>query len=317
MADGKWITDLAPQMPLLEAAHRVVEVRLQVVRDHLPRVLQDAHRDTEHVHQLRVSTRRADAALRIFADCLPKRVYKQARRHLQKLRRAAGAARDWDVFRLHLLEWEKHQPEADRIGLDFLIGYAVGQRSAVNECLLDTCNRQFPKFAAFIQKTVSELRSPESPDRQTLGELARFLLTELHQEMARLAAGDLENYDHLHQVRIAGKRLRYAMEIFAPCFDPAFKDSLYPRIEEMQEILGRANDSHVASCRLADLRDQLRNLLGAGWNRFAVGLRNLLRHHQRRVPLERRSFLRWWQRWQLDGATSLPQFSPSQSPSAD
>jgi CHAD domain-containing protein len=49
-----------------------------------------------------------------------------------------------------------------------------------------------------------------------------------------------------HRVRILGKRLRYAMEIFADCFPPEFNEQYYPTVEEMQEILGRANDSHVA-----------------------------------------------------------------------
>src|SRR4051794_33720985 len=103
MAEGKWISDLKPQSPLAEAARHVLFVRLQVVKDHLPRATLEADRDIEYVHQLRVGTRRADAALRIFKACLPKKVHRKARRRLRKLRRAAGAARDWDVFLADLL----------------------------------------------------------------------------------------------------------------------------------------------------------------------------------------------------------------------
>ena len=46
--------------------------------------------------------------------------------------------------------------------------------------------------------------------------------------------------------RIGAARLRYAMEVFADCFPPPFREVLYPMVEEMQEILGRANDSQVA-----------------------------------------------------------------------
>src|SRR5262249_55834949 len=97
MAEGKWISDLKPGSPLAEAARHVLFVRLQVVKDCLPRAALEADRDIEYVHQLRVGTRRADAALRIFKVCLPKKVQGEARRRLRKLRRAAGAARDWDV----------------------------------------------------------------------------------------------------------------------------------------------------------------------------------------------------------------------------
>ena len=36
------------------------------------------------------------------------------------------------------------------------------------------------------------------------------------------------------------------MEVFADCFAPAFRAELYPAVEEIQEILGNANDSYVA-----------------------------------------------------------------------
>src|SRR5437870_2343843 len=104
MPDGKWIGGLKADTPLPEAARHVLFVRLEVVRDHLPRVIHEAERDPEHVHQLRVGTRRADAALRIFRPCLPEKVYRAARRRLRRLRRAAGEARDWDVFLLRLAE---------------------------------------------------------------------------------------------------------------------------------------------------------------------------------------------------------------------
>jgi len=48
------------------------------------------------------------------------------------------------------------------------------------------------------------------------------------------------------------------MEVFVDCFADPFRDSLYPAVEEMQEILGDANDSHVAAARLIELRDRLK-----------------------------------------------------------
>src|SRR5215831_1054554 len=107
MVQGKWISDLKPDTPVEAAARHVLFVRLQVVKDFLPRAALEADEDIEHVHQLRVGTRRADAALRIFAECLPKKMYRKARRRLRTIRRAAGAARDWDVFLTELLEREQ------------------------------------------------------------------------------------------------------------------------------------------------------------------------------------------------------------------
>ena len=105
MADGKWISDLTRETPIADAARRVLSVRLEVVRDYLRLATREPDKDVEHVHQLRVGTRRAGAALNIFSLCLPEKVYRNARRYLRRIRRAAGQARDWDVFLEELLSW--------------------------------------------------------------------------------------------------------------------------------------------------------------------------------------------------------------------
>jgi CHAD domain-containing protein len=303
MADGKWIPDLHPSTPLAEAARRVLEVRLQGVALHLPGVLTEADRDPEHVHQLRVSTRRADAALRIFAGCLAKKVYRSARNRLRGLRRAAGAARDWDVFRLTLVERADKADKTERAGLDFLLGFAGGQRAVAQGGLEAVAREQMPQFTEFQIRTLDALHP--SGEAATLLDLARPLLAGLHGELEHAVAGDLTDYSHLHQVRIAGKRLRYAMEVVADCFAPAFREQLYPLIEEMQDILGRANDSHVAGDRLAALRNQLRLVLPEDWQRFQPAVEALLRFHQRRLPRERRAFLQWWEHWREQGGPEL------------
>ena len=126
----------------------------------------------------------------------------------------------------------------------------------------------------------------------------------LLEELDQAATGDLGDYVHLHQVRIIGKRLRYAMEIFAPCFAAPFRETLYPAVEKMQEILGRANDSHVAVQRLTSVRDQLRTTRSQDWLRLRPGIEKLLRYHQRRLPRERAQFEQWWRRWQTSGTES-------------
>src|SRR5690349_18746433 len=122
MANGKWITDLTPDMPPVEAARVVLRVRLQPVFEQLPLAALEADKDIEHVHQLRVATRRAEAALRIFRSCLPGKTWRKARRHLRKVRRAAGAARDWDVFLAELCERSGKATARQQAGVDHLLG---------------------------------------------------------------------------------------------------------------------------------------------------------------------------------------------------
>jgi integrase/recombinase XerD len=63
MADGKWIPGLTAEMPVAEAARAVLAARFEVVRHCLPLAVEKPYEDVEHVHQLRVGTRRAGAAL--------------------------------------------------------------------------------------------------------------------------------------------------------------------------------------------------------------------------------------------------------------
>src|SRR5262249_49734367 len=136
------------------------------------------------------------------------------------------------------------------------------------------------------------------PGLSCLIDLARPLLCGLLHELEEAANRDLDDYTHLHQVRIIGKRLRYAMEVFADCFGPAFREQLYPAIEEMQEILGRANDSHVALQRLATLAERIDANFVASPNRYKEGMAGLQRRHNTQLPQERARFLEWWEKWQ-------------------
>lgn len=314
MADGKWITELTPTTPVADAARRVLTVRLQVVHDYLPLALHEADKDPEYIHQLRVGTRRAGAALQIFSLCLPEKELRAARKQLKRVRRNAGSARDWDVFLMGLVSGEK-QPENRRPGIDFLLGYALAERSASLERLIEACPNYPFDFDRLLAETVAAIHKPRAePGIQVLSDLARPLLTGLLRQLHQVASGKLADYDQLHQVRIAGKRLRYAMEVFACCFAPNFRETLYAAVEGMQEMLGRANDSHVAIGHLERLREQIRSKCPGDWRRLRPGVEGLLRCHRERIPEERRRFEEWWTRWQESGGepafTALFQTQP-------
>jgi CHAD domain-containing protein len=275
----------------------VLAARLEVVRSALPLAVHDADSDPEHVHRLRVGTRRAAAALRIFGDSLADRALRRARKKLRALRRAAGEARDWDVFLLDLLKRREHLPPSEQPGIDFLVGYAAGQRDAVQAHLVEAGTTHGPLLKDLIDATVAAVR-PGGGEPHDLRDLGRDQLGALLKELDWAAAGRLEDFEHLHHVRILGKQLRYAMEVFADCFDAPFREELYPKVEQMQEILGRANDSHVATQRLAILRDRLRQKWPLHWKRYQPGLDGLVRYHRRRLPREREHFVQWWREWE-------------------
>lgn len=297
-ADGKWIDGLDGAMDVSDAARIVFAARLAAVMERLPRAVFEAQADREHVHQVRVSTRRAAAALRIFEDCLPKqgRPLKQA---LKKVRRAAGSARDWDVFQDEIAERMARATPKQTPGYDFLLGYGQGCRSLAQASLTgleSMAQGDFPSLVAGILSSLDEVNEP-TPLR------ARAVphLTGLLDEFDAAAVLDLHDYEHLHRVRILGKQLRYAMEIFACCFEAAFQETIYPAIEEMQEILGRANDSYVATNHLAAIAEWLEATQPAEWPRYKPALDALRRAHQRRLPQQRGLFEKWWKNWKSSG----------------
>jgi CHAD domain-containing protein len=92
----------------------------------------------------------------------------------------------------------------------------------------------------------------------TLASNAPLMLHTRLAEMYRFAryVHDSERVEDLHNMRIAAKRLRYTMEVFAPCFPGPTFDGLYENVKKIQEQIGDIHDcdvrvpmlsSHIAS----------------------------------------------------------------------
>ncbi len=83
------------------AARRAVKVRAKEVFKQADGVLD--LEEVEHVHDMRVATRRLRAALEIFADCFPRKRHRKALKRVKALADALGERRDLDV-EIELLE---------------------------------------------------------------------------------------------------------------------------------------------------------------------------------------------------------------------
>lgn len=294
---AKWIDDLSADTPLPDAARRALTVRLEAVREAVAPAVATPTTELEPVHQLRVATRRAGAVLDIFSLCLRRKARRRAKQHLRELRRAAGEARDADVFLRDLTEWRQKQVERVQPGLDALVGHTVARRMAAQAHLTRVAADHPFVMDRVIAKTLSGVRKPRGTKAKTLAELAHPWLEEAFARLEASVAAVSDEAD-LHAVRIEGKRLRYAMEVFAPCFGPAFREELYPQVEQLQEVLGNINDSRVALGRLEELAEFLRRTRPADERRYRPGLEGLRKHHQRRLTQEQRRFEEWWARWQ-------------------
>src|SRR5580704_11427349 len=140
MAFNKWIEGLNAETPVADAARKVLSERLEAVLYYLPLAAEKPEKDIEFVHQLRVSTRRAGAAVRIFKACLPGKRAKSLKHQLRRFRHAAGAARDWDVFHEMLNDWTAKRPASEAPGIQFLRGHAFNERARTQPNLTDAGN---------------------------------------------------------------------------------------------------------------------------------------------------------------------------------
>ena len=306
MSDGKWVSGIALDTPAVDAAQTVLAARLDVVKHYLPLAVEHAYEDREHIHQLRVSTRRAGAALRAFAPYLPRKRLAGIKRSLRTIRRAAGDARDWDVFLEDLPNIRALTTESGKPALDFLLGYALAERVRAQTQLVEVAARIVEEFREQGQTLASYLQQPDTPETAaTFGELGESHLTQAFQRFnaeVEAALGSSEDLHLLHQLRIHAKRLRYAIEIVSECFTAPLRHDLYPALEEMQSLLGIWHDATVRLEWLEGIRVHTQAVSPVEWGRLRPGVTGFIRSLRGKRNSTQQKFVTLRGNWQ--GLTS-------------
>ena len=282
MKSGKWIYGLSPLQPTSQAAQFALEQRLAVVPDLLRLAARKPEEDIEYVHQLRVATRRTSALLDLFASVVPTRRSRRLRRGLRDIRRAAGAARDLDVLAEKLPNPHYRQrlwkPEKVR-------KFVARARKQAQQPLVKAYETwKEDRFQSASAKLIRRVRWRSQLPEVVFVDYARNALCRGADTFFAAAAEDLSRIDAVHQLRIAGKQLRYAMEAVAGAFDPLLRDTLYPILENVQERLGKLND-HATAHRLFQLwcRQTQKASLTRSFERLAAHEAELLTQEHREL----------------------------------
>ena len=236
------------EQPLSAAARLALADRLSVVVETLPFAAERAFEDTEHVHKLRVATRRSAAALAFFKPCLPGKVRRPIKKILRELRRACGEARNLDVLAEQLA----------RVALPNSVGSNSSQFSPLLfQLVMDRVEAQKHLLAArdkVIQgsawKMVLEIHERAAwqganAKEPVLAEHARTILLSELREVREASAEDLENLTQLHGLRVALKRLRYSMELGSCVLSPEILKARWTLVRGLQDRLGKINDHHT------------------------------------------------------------------------
>jgi CHAD domain-containing protein len=284
---SKWVACGDPRRPASEFVREALAGRLSAVEHYLEPTSPDEAHDPEHVHQLRVSTRRADAAVRSFAEFLPRRKAKRLRRVLRTIRRAAGDARDHDVM---ALRYSPPGDESSAPAYDWLWSRIVDARRGARPGLDEIYRRcSAGQFAGRCERVLSRVRWRREDDEPMFAALAVETLTRTADVFFRVARSQPKREAELHQLRIAGKRFRYSIELFA-AVAPTLREDVYSEIEALQEKLGKSNDHTVAAKRIASWR---KRHVDSG-STPPEGVDKIIAREKKKATAARKSFRAWW-----------------------
>lgn len=286
MRKGKWIQGTAPGDPVSDAAREALRARLRTVAYYLPLASFKSDRDIEYVHQVRVSTRRAVALLRIFRGLMAEKDAAWLDRKLKRIRRAASEARDLDVLGRRIAEWVETNPSSGRAALLYRVERARDRAQApVRKVQKKLANK---RFGTRIDKIVKRVHWREAIAEPSFAAAAAGCLRTVAEPFFKAGAGDMADLEALHHFRITAKHLRYSMEVFAAAFGPEFRTELYPCFEEVQARLGDIHDHAAALERFHTWLTEWE----AGPETEA--LHELAEVEKGNLARTRQNFIRWW-----------------------
>ena len=169
--------------------------------------------DPEIVRHLRVTARRTSVALSIFSPLLSKALVAFFKQSLRDLRRTAGAARDYDVLSERL---QSHlPPESDSSNIQrssiIQILQLVAIKQTMNRECIETIQSQLLLWGWHSRANAINAASKRNE---------RYYKNFIHNRLKKscvqfsvIAKSHQKKPKQLHELRIAGKNLRYALEL--------------------------------------------------------------------------------------------------------
>jgi CHAD domain-containing protein len=235
----------------LATAGRLLRERLGQIFELRPAVIKSE--DIEAVHDMRVVTRRMRSALRDLRPLIKKAPLGDLVTHLKLLADTLGEARDLDVAIVALEGLGEQSADTEiRDGIERLTAVRRERRATIQPALvghlaLEELDQLVKTFNTVFDD--AESRREPVPDFREAGAAAiekaigEFLV--LSDSLYRPS-----DAERLHRLRIAAKRLRYAIEFFGHCWGKSLKP-FAREVAEMQGFLGELHDADVWIDQLA------------------------------------------------------------------
>jgi len=246
--------------------------------------------DPEYLHQMRVALRRLRSVFATFAPLFAEGAMAPRVAEIRRLSGALGRARDWDVFVTETLPPLMARYEEHRGIAAVCLRAAHLRAQAGRAARRAVSSRRGQRFPLVMGAWLAEdwFGGLDAAQRASLlRPVASFAREVLDADYARM----LKRGRHfnrltppkLHRLRIAAKKLRYAIEFFAPLYDQRRVRRFRDTLAHLQDALGSFNDAVTTAQLVEEARHGLtsasareaRGIL-LGWS---VGIQHSGGHH--------------------------------------
>jgi CHAD domain-containing protein len=237
---------------------RLMTRRLRALADTLPAAVEG---DVAGVHKARVASRRVREALPVVLAQASSKKSRRLKRAFQEVTRVLGPLREADVT-LGLARGlaAEHPDAAD--ALAWVTRGVEAERQQLRERMRATIDDM--DFEALVDRIDTAMHAgPHDPedDRALGAAMSAALASRVARRVRELrraieAAGALYAPDPIHAVRIAVKKLRYALEL---AYDLKLLRSRRPvtLLKAAQDTLGRLHDDQMLLSRVAQTQSRL------------------------------------------------------------
>jgi CHAD domain-containing protein len=220
---------------------RILRHRLLALLDALPAAKSG---DVPSVHRARVASRRLREVLPVLADAAGAHHLGRASKDVRRITRALGPIRELDVALGHLQEVGPRSGVPART-LAHVRRHLAAERQTHRRAMLDVIT---PRAAARLKTRLEPGHPPAPAGPGNVAEVhsARLRVVRravrLRIEIGR--AGGLYNSERLHAVRVAAKKLRYAMEVDRELTRSRAMARIN-RLKNLQDALGEIHDYEI------------------------------------------------------------------------
>jgi CHAD domain-containing protein len=227
--------------PLVASKETVSQYLERFLKEQKAVLVPEGPFDIEPVHRMRVASRRLRAALSVFKDSFPSGKVLAWRRQIQKAGQALGRARELDI-QIQFLEKARKRREGGRraAGIETILASLKKERRKAQEKI---CRRlkdfELERSLPGLKKGLNKWGKVINPHKEEV--ILKYLdrLVGFSSYVSRE-----QSVKELHRMRVAAKKLRYALEILKPWYGQKIQKYVQASLK-VQDLLGDLHEQDV------------------------------------------------------------------------